>query len=508
MDDGLILVAGALLAASVAAAVAAARLRLPALLLFLAVGVAVGPEGAGWVSFHDYAFAREAGIAALALILFDGGLNTGLTAVKSVLATSLRLAVGGTVIVAVVTGVAAALLLRRPLQDGLLLGAILASTDSAAIFGLLRESTLRRRLLRTIESESAFNDAVVLVLVLGLVNVVREPHGRLLELVLLAARGLAFGAVAGVVVGTVAAKVLRRARLPTPGLYPVASFAAAALAYGGAEVAGGSGLLAVYLAGLLLGEAQLPGRRTIAVFHDGLAWAGQVALFLVLGILARPARLEDNLATGVALALVVVLVSRPLATFAMTSRDELTTPERALISWSELVGASPIVFASVAAAAGVPHGLAVYDIVFVAAIASTLLQGLTFEPVARALGLTAVAPLLPQPLVEFGGRRRLGVELVEYPVSFTDGVVGRRLRDLPLPLGVTVALIVRGEEAVSPAPSVLLKAGDVLHLLVPDEIGPRIPELIARLSDPGSDSTIAERAAWDGEGPRRRAVSR
>ena len=181
-------------------------------------------------------------------------------------------------------------------------------------------------------------------------------------------------------------------------------------------------------------------------FHEGLAWAAQVALFLVLGLLATPSRIEATLSYGIALALVVVLVARPLATFAMTSKREFTGPERALLSWSELVGATPIVFASIAASGGVPQGVPVYDLVFVVAIVSTLLQGLTFEPLARAFGLTSVAPLLPKPLVEFGGPSRLGAELIEYPVAITDGVVGRRVRDLDLPLGVTLALIVRGDE--------------------------------------------------------------
>jgi cell volume regulation protein A len=496
--DGLILAVGALLAVSVVAALAAARLRLPALLLFLAVGVAAGPGGGGWVSFHDYGLAREIGIAALALILFDGGLNTGLAAVRPVLGASLRLAVGATLIVVIVVGVAASVLLHRPPLEGFLLGSILASTDSAAVFGLLRGSTLRRRLLRTIESESAMNDAVVLVLVLGFVDLLSHPGNGIVDLAVFGVRELAVGAFGGILVGTLAARGLARVRLPTPGLYPVASFAAAALAYGATAALGGSGLLAVYVAGLLLADAPIPGRRTIAVFHDGLAWAAQVALFLMLGLLATPSRLEENLAAGVALALVVVLAARPLATFAMTSGREFTTAERALLSWSELVGASPIIFASAAAAAGVPRGLGVYDLVFVVAVASTLLQGLTFEPIARALGLTSVAPLLPTPLVEFGGPRRLGAEMIEYPVAMTDGAVGRRVRDLHLPLGVTLALIVRGEDAVSPAGSAKIKAGDMLHLLVREEVAPRVPELIARLRDPGVDTTIAQRVPGDG----------
>jgi len=496
--DRVFLAAGVLLVVSVAAALAASRLRLPVLLLFLAIGVAAGAGGGDWISLHDYALAHEIGIPALALILFNGGLNTGFTAVKSVLTSSLRLALGATVVVAIVVGVATSLLLGLPLIQGLLVGSILASTDSAAVFGLLRGSTLRRRLLRTIEGEAAFNDAVVLVLVVGFVAWAGHPGSNGVGMVAFAARELAIGTASGVLVGVLAAAALARVRLPMTGLYPVASFAAATLAYGAASTFGGSGLLAVYLTGLVLADAPIPGRRTIAVFHEGLAWAAQVALFLVLGLLATPSRIEGSLAAGAALALIVVLVARPLATFAMTSKREFTTPERALLSWSELVGATPIVFASIAAGGGVPWSVPVYDLVFVVAVVSTLLQGLTFEPLARAFGLTSVAPLLPQPLVEFGGPSRLGAELIEYAVAITDGVVGRRVRDLDLPLGVTVALIVRGEDAVSPTGSAQIKAGDMLHLLAREEVAPRIPELIARLRDPTPEPTIAQRADGDG----------
>jgi potassium/hydrogen antiporter len=487
----LIFAVGGLLAASVGMALVASRLRLPGLLLFLAVGMAVGSDGAGWVSFDDYGLARELGLIALALILFDGGLNAGIKQIKGVLATSLRLAFVGTLVVAVVTGVAAVLLFQFSPLEGLLLGSMLASTDSAAVFGLLRGSTLRRRLVHTMEAETAFNDPVVLVLVVGFVTWLQQPDYGLADMVVSAARELAIGAALGYLVGRTAAAALMRSRLPMTGLYPVASFAAAALAYGAATSLQGSGLLAVYLAGLVLGDAEIPGRRTMAVFHDGVAWLGQIGLFVTLGLLASPARLGDAVTAGIVLALVVVLVARPLATLATTSSREFTMPERLVLSWSELLGATPIVFASLAVAAGVSGSRGLFDIVFVAVVFSTLLQGLTFEPIARALGLTTVAPLLPRPLVEFGGASRLGAEIVEYPVSGTDGTVGRRVRDLQPPLGITLAVIIRGDEALPPTEMTRLKAGDILHFLVREELAARIPELLARLREPGRERTIA-----------------
>jgi cell volume regulation protein A len=497
----LILAVGGLLAASVGMALVAARLRLPGLLLFLAVGMAVGSDGAGWISFDDYGLARELGLVALALILFDGGLNSGLAQIRGVLGTSLRLAVVGTIIVAVVTGVAAVVLFQFSPLEGLLLGSMLASTDSAAVFGLLRGSTLRRRLLHTMEAETGFNDPVVLVLVLGFIAWIQHPGYGLADMALAGGRELVIGGLCGYLFARVAAGALGRIRLPMTGLYPVASFAVAALAYGAATSLHGSGLLAVYLAGLVLGDAAIPGRRTIAVFHDGVAWLGQVGLFVTLGLLASPARLGDVAPEGVALAFVVVLVARPLATFATTSPREFTVRERLVLSWSELLGATPIVFATLAVAAGISGSLILFDIVFVAVVVSTVIQGLTFEPIARALGLTAVVPLLPRPLVEFGGARRLGAEVVEYPVAATDGTVGRRVRDLEPPLGISLVVIIRGDEALPPTAMTRLRAGDVLHFLVREELAARIPELLARLRDPGWEPTVAMRALSERQRP-------
>jgi cell volume regulation protein A len=496
-DGDLILAAGVLLAASVAAALAAQRLRLPALLLFLAVGMAAGSDGIGWISFDNYGLAREIGVVALALILFDGALRSGFTEIRPVLGPALRLALGATVLVAVVTAVAAMALFRRPPLEALLLGSIIASTDSAAVFGLLRGSTLSRRLVRTLEGEAGFNDPVALILVVGFGEWILHPGYGVTNLAVLALRELVVGGLVGYLVGRAAAETLGRVRLPTSGLYPVASFSVAALAFGAASTLQGSSFLAVYVAGLVLGEAALPGRQTIAVFHDGLAWTAQVGLFLVLGLLVFPASLGAVAPEGIALGLVVVLIARPLATLAATLGQGFNLPERFVLSWAGLRGAAPVVFATFPVASGVPGSVQFFDIIFFAVIVSTVLQGTTFEPLARALDLTTVQPMLPRAFIEYGGVRRLGAELVEYPVAADDGVVGRRLRELLLPTGITPLVVLRGEEAVPPTPATRLRAGDALHLLVPDYLSMRIPDLVARLRDSGQEQTIADRVAGD-----------
>jgi cell volume regulation protein A len=279
-------------------------------------------------------------------------------------------------------------------------------------------------------------------------------------------------------VGKLAVVAFRRLRLHSNGIYPVASLAVAALAYGTADSLHGSAFLAVYLTGLLLGDTMIPGRQTIAVFHDGVAWVAQVGLFLTLGLLVSPSRLGAVAPEGVALALVVVLIARPLATMVATTGESFSLPERAVLAWAGMRGAVPVVFATLPAAAGVRGSDALFDIVFLVVVVSTLLQGLTFQPLARGVGLTSSAPPLPRPLVEFGGSRRLGGELVEYPVTADDGAVGRRLRDLQFPLGSMVVVIVRDGQAVPATDSTRVNAGDMLHILVRQEVAGRIPELV------------------------------
>ncbi|MCW2765768.1 MAG: potassium/proton antiporter [Nocardioides sp.] len=489
----LILAVGGLLAGSVAASLVAARLRLPALLLFLAVGMVAGSDGAGWIQFDNYALARDIGLVALALILFDGGLRTGLSEIKRVRGPALRLAVGATLVVAVVTGVAAIALFRLSPLEGLLLGSVVASTDSAAVFGLLRGSTLSRRLVQTLEGEAGFNDPVALVLVLGFMEWTRRPDYSIVDMAVFAVHEFVIGAVCGYLVARLAVVALTRIRLPWSGLQPVASVAVAALAFGTSDTLHGSSLLAVYLAGLVLGDAPIPGRQATGIFHDGAAWVAQIGLFVTLGLLVFPSRLGAAAPEGIALALVVVLIARPLATALATARQGFSVPERAVLSWAGLRGGGPVVFATFPVAANLPGSEVLFDVVFFAVVVSTLLQGLTFEALARRLGLTSVTPLLPRPLSDAGGARSLGAELVEYSVSPVDGVVGRRVRDLVLPLGSTLVLIVRGDQAVPPVASTRLNAGDMLHFLVREEVAGRIPELLDRLRDPVPRQTLASR---------------
>src|SRR2546430_12494075 len=351
------LIAGALLAVGLAASLAAPRLRVPGLVLFLGIGMAVGSEGLGWISFDNYDLARSVGIVALALILFEGGLAAGFDEIRPVLGTSISLAILGTLVTARVGGFAAAALFDFSTLDGLLVGSIIASTDGAAIFAVLRGSTLRRRLARTLEGEAGLNDPVAVLLVLGFIDWIQKPGFGVLDMVALFAKQMGIGLAAGVMIGLLAVAAMRRVRLASAGLYPVASIAAAALAYGAAATLHGSGFLAVYVCGLALGTAPTPATRTITTFHDGLAWIAQLTLFLTLGLLVFPGQLGAVALEGTVLALVVAVVARPVAAVLATALHHFTLRERLVLGWAGLRGAVPVVLAIFPVLAHVPDSL-------------------------------------------------------------------------------------------------------------------------------------------------------
>jgi potassium/hydrogen antiporter len=485
-DGELILVAGALLAAGIAASLLAARIRLPGLLLFLGLGMLVGSDGTGWIEFgrtqEDYELARTIGIVALALILFEGGLTAGFEEIRPVLRPALSLALVGTFITAGVTGIAAIWLFDLSTLEGLLLGAIISSTDGAAIFSLLRGSTLRRRLARTLEGEAGLNDPVAVLLVVGFVEWILHDDFGAADMVVLFLLELGIGAAAGLAIGWLAAEGLRRTRLDTAGLYPVATLATAAVAFGAADALHGSGFLAVYLAGLVLGTARIPAKRTVTVFHQGLAWVAQIVMFLTLGLLVFPSQLDTVVVEGTALALVLVLLARPVATFISTAFERFSMADRVVLGWAGLRGAVPVVLATFPVIDGVEGSREFFNIVFFAVVISTLLQGTTFEPLARRLGVTTSEPALPRPLAETGTIRRLGAEIVEYPVGPEDAVVGHRVRELGLPRDALLSVIVRGEEAVLPRGSTRIESGDRLHVVVRSEVASSMDEVVTRWS--------------------------
>ena len=476
-DAELILIAGALLGAGILGALLADRVRVPGLLLFLALGMIAGSEGIGGIEFSNMELARTLGTIALILILFEGGLTAGWSEIRPVLGTAASLATIGTVVTAAVAGFAAKLIFDIGTLEGMIVGAAVAATDSAAIFAVLRRSTLEKRLARSLEGESGMNDPVALLLVIGFIEWIQEPGYGLTDMAGLLAIKIAVGIGVGYLVGRLAVAALNAVRLPTDGIYPVATIAIAALAYGLAEVAHGSGLLATYLAALALGGASIPARRTVVAFHEGLGWVAQLALFILLGLLVFPSRLDDVALKGLALSAVLILVARPLATFAATALAPLNVRERLMLGWAGLRGATPIWLATFPVVAGIAGGQEEFAIVFFVVVTSTLVQGASFEPLATRLGLTTDEPALPRRLLESGRIRRMGGDVISYRLPEGAAAAGHPVRDLELPREALVNVIVRDGDAIPPRGSTELQEGDELHVLVRSELRDEVEAL-------------------------------
>ncbi len=288
---------------------------------------------------------------------------------------------------------------------------------------------------------------------------------------------LAIGAIVGVALGWVAARALDRARLPTDGIYPVATIAIAALSFGVAEVAHGSGFLSVYLTALAMGSTRLPARRTVVAFHEGVGWVAQIGLFILLGLLVFPSTLDSVAAESLALSAVLILLARPLASFLATVFSPLDVRERAMLGWAGLRGATPIWLATFPVVAGVGSGEQLFAIVFFVVLTSTLVQGASFEPLASRLGLTTNEPALPRRLLESGRIRRMGGDVIAYRLRPGSAAAGHLVRELGLPREALVNVIVRDGHAIPPRGSTEVREGDELHILVRGELREEVEEL-------------------------------
>jgi cell volume regulation protein A len=476
-DAELILIAGVLLAAGIAGALLADRVRVPGLLLFLALGMLAGSQGIGGIEFDNAELARTLGTIALVLILFEGGLTAGWSEIRPVLGTAAALATIGTAVTAIVAGFAAKLIFDLSTLEGLLVGAAVAATDSAAIFAVLRRSKLEKRLARSLEGESGLNDPVALLLVIGFIEWIQQPDYGLADMAGLLGLKLALGTAIGLALGRLSTLVLNRVQLPSDGIYPVATVAIAGLAYGLAEVAHGSGLLAVYLTALAIGSAGIPARRTVVAFHEGLGWVAQISLFILLGLLVFPGELDEVALKGLALSAALILVARPVAAFLATAFSPFNARERMMLGWAGLRGATPIWLATFPVVAGVGAGEELFAIVFFVVVSSTLIQGASFEPLAARLGLTTDEPALPRRLLESGRIRRLGGDVIAYRLPPGAAAAGHPVRDLELPREALVNVIVRDGRAIPPRGSTELCEGDELHVLVRSEQRPEVEGL-------------------------------
>lgn len=450
---------------------ATARFGVPLTALFLALGMAAGSDGIGGIAFADYAMTFRVGTAALVLILFDGGLNTSIASVRRVAGPASVLATVGVVGTAAVTALGA-FWIGLPLSQSVLIGVVVSSTDAAAVFAVLRGSGvhLRRRVGLTLEAESGLNDPVAIILT----TLVTANLGHFADLASWATvRGVVMqvviGGIGGVALGWMGRRMLLRARLPAGGLYPVFTVALALLAFGLPTLLGGSGFLAVYAAGITLGDQDIPYRASLLRVHDALAWIGQVAMFVLLGLLLFPSRLGEVAIPGIAIGLFVAIIARPLVVALCLAPFGYRSREITFIGWMGLRGAVPIILATVPVLAGAPGAEHIFDLVFFVVAVSVVLHGVTGAPLARWLRLESAEPPRPPAVLEIESIAPLRSRLTSYYIDDVLAVAGVSIGELPLPEGSAVALVVRGAELVAPTPATTLQPGDHVYLLSRNE---------------------------------------
>jgi cell volume regulation protein A len=466
VHEGLaILLAGGVLAGSIVVALGAARTGLPVLVAFLGLGMLLGSDGPGGIDFDDAELTRRVGIIGLGLILYEGGLQTSWRRLREVAVPASLLSTIGVIVTTMITGAAAKALFDVTWHEAMLLGAVVASTDAAAVFATLRFTHIPRRLARTLEAESGGNDPMAIALTLGLIAWIEHPESKgFWDLDLVVLRQIGLGLVVGVVLGFAATWVFSRIPPSIGAFAPVASVAAAAIAFGTADEIGGSGFLSVYLVGLAVGSTPSRYRRQLVAFHEGVAFVAQVVLFVVLGLLVFPHDLPHVALPGLALAAWLVFAARPAAVW-LTTFPWFTRRERVLLGWAGLRGAVPIVLATFVLSSDVPHKDTIFNAVFFVVLVSAIVQGTTLERVARGLGLIRPAPPVPEVPLEVPEQSEL--DLVEFSVSPGDAVDGSAVRELGLPRDALIAVINRGRRSVPPRGSTVVEAGDRLFVLVP-----------------------------------------
>lgn len=490
-DLGLVLLLGA---AVVLAAIVAARVAhgigLPGLLVFLALGLGLGEEGLG-IRFSSPGLAQILGLSALVLILAEGGLTTNWVHARAAAPAAVMLATVGVAVSILVVGTAVHWLLSLSWRNALLLGAVLAPTDAAAVFSVLRRLPLPPRLSGMLEAESGLNDAPAVLAVSLLSEAGR--HSSLPVLVPgIVGYALVAGGAIGLAAGLLGAFALRRVALPASGLYPVAVLALIVASYGAAILARASGFLAVYLAALVLGNARLPHGPATRGFAEGIAWLAQMGLFVMLGLLASPARLPAVVVPALLAGSVLVLVARPAAVAVSLLPLRVPWRQQAFLSWAGLRGAVPIVLATIPGSAGLPGATWLFDLVFVVVVVFTLLQGPALPWLARRLGV--IAPAEPRDIdVEAAPLEALHADLLQAEIPAGSRLHGVEIAELRLPAEANVALIVRDGRGFVPDPATPLQTGDRLLVVAAAGVRERTERRLRAVSRAG------RLAGWFGE---------
>lgn len=461
----LLLVIGLLIAFSVLLSRHIDRLGVPIVLLFLIVGMVGGSEGLGGLAFDDYGVAVRVGTIYLVLILLDGGMNSPWRAVRRIIVPAGALATIG---VALTAGLVAVFsrLLGLGWTEALLLGSVVSSTDAAAVLAVLRGGrlSLQPRVGSTLEVESCINDPMAVILTVTMIEVAKSSAALRWTLLLSVPLQLAVGAIIGILLGYLGLRIIRKVRLPTVGLYPALTLALAFLSFGVATMLEGSGLMSVYFTALVLGNSPLPYKSGLFKVHESLAWLSQIALFLMLGLLVFPSQLPPVAGIGLAVALFLAFVARPIAVLLCLLPFRFPAREIGYIGWIGLRGAVPIILGALPVLAQVPGAEHVFNIVFFIVVVSTILPGATIRQMSRWLGLAVPEKPSPNAVLEINSAHPLDAEIASFLIEPAASVCDASLSQIGLPSDAAVMMIVRGSELVAARGQTVLMSGDHVYV--------------------------------------------
>jgi len=480
--NNLLLAISILLVLSIFASKATGRLGVPTLLIFLGIGMLAGSDGIGGIYFDDAAITQNVGIIALIYILFSGGLDTNWNRVKPIFWQGFSLATLGVFITAIVVGIFVYKILNFTLFEGILVGSIVASTDAAAVFSIMRSQKIQLsgQIRETIELESGSNDPMSVFLTIALLRLVKEPDAGMMDLFILFIQQMGLGAVGGFLFGKVSIFLINKIKLQYEGLYPVLTITIALLSYSLTSYIGGNGFLAVYLTGLILSDKDFIHKKSLLRLHDGVSWLMQIIMFLLLGLLVFPKQLLSVVWIGIVLSVILIFIARPLSVYISLAFAKLNFKEKAMISWVGLRGSVPIILATFPKEAGIEKADLIFNLVFFIVITSILFQGTLLPAVAKFFKVIEkdsnqqpkIVPFQPE---EIG---KTDNDLVTVTLSKESKLIGKQIVEVGLPEGALIVLLTRGEEYVVPRGATQLMENDIILILAGRKLLPKIHEIM------------------------------
>ena len=481
--EHLLLIGSVLILLSVAITRLSDNLGVPTLLLFLAIGMLAGSEGPGGIEFADAGLAQSIGIIALVFILFAGGMETNWLQVQPILSHAIRLSTLGVFITALSVGLFAHFVLKLSFLSGMLLGAVISSTDAAAVFSVLRSKqvNLRGQLKPLLELESGSNDPMAVFMTIGLIQLMSVPHTTVFSILLLFVFQMGIGALFGLLLGKAMVFILNRLKLSYEGIYPVFSLAFVALLYGLTASINGSGFLAVYVAGLVAGKSEFIHKKSLLRFFDGMAWLGQISMFVTLGLLVFPSHLLTVLGSGLLVSAFLMFIARPLSVFLSLIFSKLRWFEKVFVSWVGLRGAVPIILATFPLIAGLPDAELIFNVVFFIVFTSTLIQGWSIPPIARLLRVDAPFEKKRRYPIEFAAMEGTETELIDLIVPYQSAIAGRPIVQLGMPKDSLIVLISRNDNFLVPSGGTVLQEADAVLVLVDKNNLPKVRVIFSQL---------------------------